>query len=240
MSLWRSIEMRVVPKTVRKMLNRGAERFCPVCQSEVRGFRTFGMPVRTNAQCPVCYSLERHRLLWMYLRQHTDLFDGRAKRILHVAPEPQLSRHLQSLPGVEYVSADMEKGKAMVVADVTQLPFGAGEFDVIFCNHVLEHVPDDRKAMAEFRRVLKPSGWAILQVPIRGHETYEDPSVTDPKERERLFGQWDHVRIYGSDYVRRLESAGFRVKVEPFASTLSVSDARRMGVDQGEEIFLCS
>jgi SAM-dependent methyltransferase len=239
MSIWKSIEMRVVPRAARKLLNRGSVRYCPVCESDVRRFRSFGMPSRADAQCPVCYSLERHRLLWLYLRKHTDLFDGKPKKILHVAPEPQLSRLLCGLPHVEYVSADAADGKAMVVADVTRLPFADREFDVVFCNHVLEHVTDDRKAMSEFRRVLKPTGWAILQVPIRGETTFEDPSVTDPDERERLFGQWDHVRIYGTDYVDRLESAGFDVKVDPFVRSISESDARRMGLDRGEDIFCC-
>jgi SAM-dependent methyltransferase len=197
------------------------------------------MPSRNEAQCPVCYSLERHRLIWRYFRECTDLCDGKPKRLLHVAPEPQLGRLLRGLPAIDYVSADLAPGKAMVRADVTNLPFQDNGFDVIYCSHVLEHVVDDRKAMSEFCRVLKPNGWAILQVPIRGETTFEDPSITSPEDRLQWFGQEDHVRIYGADYKERLERAGFTVTIDPLARSLPEIEAKRIGIDRGEDIYFC-
>lgn len=239
MCLWNSIALRIIPKPVRRLIHRGTARFCPVCGASVKGFRSFGVPPRKEAQCPVCYSLERHRLIWRYFRERTDLFDGKPKRLLHIAPEPQLGRLLRRLPGVDYVSADLAARKAMVCADVTNLPFRANEFDVIYCSHVLEHVPDDRKAMSEFCRVLRPNGWAILQVPLRGQTTFEDPSITSPEDRLRWFGQEDHVRIYGADYKERLEGAGFQVTIDPFAQSLPESEVQRMAIDRGEDVFFC-
>lgn len=242
MSIWKSIRLRVLPKPFRRLLNHGSARFCVICGSSLRGFRSFGVPSakpRIDAQCPVCYSLERHRLVWSYFTNKTDLFDGKPKRLLHVAPEPQLSRLLRRVPGLDYLSIDLEKGKAMMSADITNLPFKDKQFDVIYCSHVLEHVPEDRKAMAEFRRVLRPDGWAILLVPIRGEVTFEDSSVTSPEERERLFGQWDHVRIYGSDYVTRLREAGFKVRVDSYSKEFQENEIARMGIDRQEDIFFC-
>jgi ubiquinone/menaquinone biosynthesis C-methylase UbiE len=135
---------------------------------------------------------------------------------------------------VEYISADIVPGKAMVVADITNTSFADNEFDIIFCSHVLEHVPDDRKAMHELYRILNPAGFGILQVPIKTQrggipmtETYEDFSITDPGQREIAFGQHDHVRIYGTDFKDRLESAKFKVTLVRFADQLSEQDRRR-------------
>jgi SAM-dependent methyltransferase len=184
--------------------------------------------------------LERHRLIWLFFRQKTNLFDGRPKRLLHVAPEIQLSHRLKRVPGVDYLSIDLAWGRAMMRADITNLLFPHDSFDVIYCSHVLEHIPNDHKAMTEFYRVLKPSGWAILQVPIKGKTTFEDPSVTSPAERERLFGQSDHVRIYGEDYVDRLERAGFKVTVDQFAQQLPDGEAGQIVIDRSEKIYFCS
>jgi SAM-dependent methyltransferase len=221
------------------MRYRGSERYCPVCRSHVNRFLPHGNPPRADARCPVCDSLERHRLLWLYLAEATDLFDGRRKRVLHAAPEPYLTRLLRSIPGVNYLSIDLLPGNAMLQADLTRLQFGDDSFDVIFCSHVLEHIPDDRKAMAELRRVLHPSGWAILQVPMRGQVTQEDPSVTSNEERTRLFGQHDHVRYYGADFKGRLESVGFHVQADAFHSRLPQATARRMGISGARSIHFC-
>ena len=239
MKLLRSIAWRIIPTPVRRLLNRGSARFCPVCESWVARFRPFGVQSRPNAKCPVCSSLERDRLIWLFFRQKTDLFDGRPKRLLHVAPEPQLSRRLKRVPGVDYVSIDLAWGKAMMRANVTDLLFPQDSFDVVYCSHVLEHIPNDRKAIAELYRVLKPDGWAILQVPIKSKTTLEDSSVTDPAERQRVFGQWDHVRIYGEDYVDRLKGAGFKVTVELFAKELSEEAAKEIAISRSERIYLC-
>lgn len=159
--------------------------------------------------------------------------------MLHVAPEPQLSRLFQDKDYIEYLSADLCSSRAMVAMDITDIQYPANHFDVIYCSHVLEHVPDDKRAMRELRRVLKPEGWAILQVPITADETFEDPSITDPKERVRVFGQHDHVRRYGPDYVNRLRGAGFSVTVDTFAAQLPDNLVVRYGLVRSHEVFLC-
>lgn len=165
---------------------------------------------RANAWCPRCKSSERHRLLWLYLERETSILRDPV-RVLHMAAEPGLSRRLKSLPNVDYTSADLFDNQSMVRADITDLPFDDASFDVVLCNHVLEHIDDDQQAMRELSRVLRPQGCAIMQHPVDlGRETtYEDPSVTDPVERDRVFFQHDHVRIYGRDFEARLRANGF-------------------------------
>jgi SAM-dependent methyltransferase len=201
----------LMPK-LKRLLPFGHKLRCPICESYHRRFRPFGLVPRPNAQCPGCGSLERHRLVWEFFRRETDLFDGRRKHMLHVAPEECLSARLRTLPDLDYLTADLINPAAMVAMDVTDIQFADHTFDVIYCSHVLEHVPEDRKAMREFFRVLKPDGWVVLMVPIEADATFEDPTVTDPKERERVFGQADHVRLYGPDFADRLREAGFAVR----------------------------
>lgn len=225
----RHLARTVVPKRVRPRLKaiyyRGGRYVCPVCGSRLRRFlpNGFDFPVlrekdiiggawRADIQCPVCDSVDRERLLYLYLRNKTDLFRG-GYRILHVAAERGLEKHLRGL-GPGYLTADLFDPNAMVRMDVTAIQFEDNFFDVIICNHVLEHVPDDRRAMAELYRVMKPGGWGILQVPLSPllDRTYEDPSIVSESAREQAFGQSDHVRIYGFDYRSRLEEAGFEVR----------------------------
>src|SRR5690606_5498676 len=162
-----------------------------------------GRQPRPEAKCPVCGALERHRLIVRFLAERTDFWNGRTKRMLHVAPEAQIRTMFMRAPGVRYVSADISLRRPMVQADLTNLGFADETFDVIYCSHVLEHVDDDLRAMRELRRVLRPGGWAILQVPIIRDVTYEDPTVTTPEGRLAAFGQRDHVRAYGRDYADR-------------------------------------
>jgi len=223
---------------VRRILYAGVNYECPVCNSRLERFKP--MATRQSARCPVCGSLERHRLVWLYCRAKTDLFDCRQKRLLHVAPEPCLAEELRHIDALEYVGADLESRHATVKMDVTAIQFGDASFDVILCNHVLEHVADDRKAMRELLRVLKPGGWAIMQVPIKGETTREDPTVTSAAERTRLYGQDDHVRQYGRDYVERLRTAGFLVEIDPFAVRLTVSERERYRVFADEELYCCT
>ena len=159
--------------------------------------------------------------------------------MLHIAPEPHLSQLFQKANLVDYLSADLCASKAMVKMDITDIRYSDNTFDVIYCSHVLEHVFDDRKAMREFYRVLKPSGWAILQVPILADKTFEDSAVVYPEERERLFGQHDHVRQYGRDYKDRLIDAGFRVRVVGFVKELSNRTVRRLGLMRNEDVYFC-
>lgn len=220
---------------------RGDGRWCPVCERSSRRFRAFGEVRREDAKCPQCGALERHRLTWLYFAQRTDLFDGRSKRVLHVAPEqwfePRLRRHL----GAGYLTADLIDPHVMERMDITRIPYPDGSFDAVYCSHVLEHVPDDRRAMREFRRVLKPGGWAILLVPTTAERTVEDPTVTDPAERRRRFGQDDHVRRYGPDYAERLREAGFDVTVTLPADLVPRAEAIRMGIGPAAgEIYHCT
>lgn len=219
-----------VRKAVYSTYYGGSERYCPVCDTHLRRLLPTGNPVREDAECPICLSRERHRLMWLYLRDRTDLLDGKPKRLLHVAPEMGLGRRFQQAPNVDYLSGDLNSPDAMVKMDVTDIQYPENSFDVIFCSHVLEHVPNDRKAMRELYRVLKPGGWAMLQVPIARKTTFEDAGVTTEAERLRVFGQEDHVRIYGEDYVDRLEEAGFDVTMDKFILEFSDQDLLRMGL----------
>jgi SAM-dependent methyltransferase len=223
-------------RRVRARSHRGDAVFCPLCSRSFSQFAMVGSPPRRGA-CPFCDSRERHRLLWLYLQNETDVFTAR-KRLLHFAPEETLQTMFASLANLDYVSADLVSRAAQVQADITQLQFADGTFDVILCSHVLEHVPDDGRAMGELLRVLKQGGVAIVQVPIdrARAETYEDWSITSPVEREKAFGQSDHVRWYGLDFPARLEAAGFRVTAIPYASN---HDVHRLGLDPYEEIYRC-
>ncbi len=197
------------------------------------------MPVRDDALCPQCGSLERHRLIWLFLKRYTDLESGTARTLLHVAPEPSLAQRLRSVPGITYRSIDWDSSTAMVRMDLMKLAFPDQVFDIVFCSHVLEHVADDAVAMQECRRVLKPTGWAVFLVPIIREFTYEDPTITDPADRERLFGQADHVRAYGPDFQDRLAANGFTVRRMSPVDVLRKSDPD-IGVKPGEwPIFYC-
>lgn len=185
--------------------------YCPICRSRHDQFRPFGTPPRANALCPTCTSLERHRALWLFLERCTDFFASPNLRMLHFAPEACLERRFRQLLA-GYVTADLLDSRADVRADITALQFNDASFDIVYCSHVLEHVPDDHKAMRELYRVLDSDGLAIVMVPLRGAVTEEDLSITDPQERARRYGQADHVRYYGMDIVTRLQAAGFDVQ----------------------------
>ncbi len=237
---------QLLPPPVKSVVKRvwlaGRDRLCPVCGRSTRMFLEHGTPPRQGARCPWCQALERHRLVWWYFRSSTDLFDGRPKRVLHLAPERCLEPRLKEAIGAGYLTGDLRDPAAMERIDITDIQHPDASFDVIYCSHVLEHVPDDRRAMAELRRVLKPSGWAVLLAPIFGERTVEDPSITDPQERRWRFGHPDHVRIYGLDYVDRLRGAGFTVRHLRPADILTAEEARRIGVETSDagDIFHCS
>jgi SAM-dependent methyltransferase len=216
----------------------GRARFCPCCNHAFRRFVAWNG--REGIRCPRCGSHERQRLLLLYLRARTDLFLS-DHHLLHVAPEPSLVPHLLRLPNLEYLRADLDHPLAEPV-DLTDMRFEDDTFDVVICNHVLEHIPDDRRAMQELFRVLVPGGWAVLQVPIElGRErTLEDPSITSPSDRLRMYGDEDHKRLYGRDYVDRLRSVGFEVELDDFASRLSRTLVERCALDPDEVIFRCA
>ena len=223
----------------RKIKAFGLARYCPVCRSRVRFFLPHGLKPRVGAECPVCSGLERHRLVWMVLNRRTDLFDARLKKMLHIAPETVYSRQLRRLNHLFYVSADLRLPSAMIRLDVTRLPFPGRTFDAVYCGHVLEHVPEDRKALKELFRVMAPGGWALIQVPITAAETMEDPAVVEPAERTAAYGHPDHVRRYGPDVQARLTAAGFSVRQIRAADVVTLREAEKMGIKDHKGVFLC-
>lgn len=219
---------------------RGSAVTCPVCGKGFRKFLPYGrINPRQNALCPNCMSLERHRAIWLYLREKTDFFRTRL-RVLHVAPEACFMRAFEKQHGDGYITADIESPLAKVKMDIHQIPFEANSFDVVLCNHVLEHVDNDIVAMGEIARVLKHGGFAILMVPFFNpvpDDTLEDLSVTDPRERERLFGQDDHVRKYGRDYPARIARAGLVPLTDSFVREMSDTQRAAYGLASGEVIY---
>lgn len=216
----------------------GSARHCPCCGRSSRKFLPAGTKRREDAVCPSCGARERQRLLWLYLSRETDL-SRRPLRVLHFAPEECLSRRFRAQRNLSYVTADLEATKADVAVDITSMQFPPESFDVVLCCHVLEHVPDDRRALSEIFRVLRPAGWAILQVPIDATAltTEEGAHILDPLERERRFGQADHIRMYGRDYLARLRAAGFDVTVTEYAQQFTPHEIRRMSLDPDEPVF---
>jgi SAM-dependent methyltransferase len=210
-----------------------------VCDSYQRAFEPHGIVPRPDARCPDCGSLERHRLVWLYLKDEMSFLDGSPRVMLHLAPEPALERRLRAVRGLTRITGDLSRGKVMVRLDVTRLPFDSESFDAICCSHVLEHVVDDAAAMGELRRVLRPGGWAILQVPVLREVTDEDPTVVEPEERLKRFGQEDHVRIYGRDYADRLARSGFEVRADDYTRRLSPERRTYLGLDPRESVYLC-
>ena len=211
---------------------------CPVCGKHFRKFLPYGYgEAMDNRLCPNCLSLERHRLLWLFLKEKTDFFTSPLK-VLHFAPEQPFLKRFRALKNLDYTTADLDSPIADLHLDVTAIDQPSDTYDVLICNHVLEHVSDANKAFKEIQRVLKPGGWAILLVPINPDvDTFEDPSVTDPKERERLFGQYDHVRQFGRDYAEVLRKAGFEVVEDRLYYELPEAQRERMRLARrGEEL----
>jgi SAM-dependent methyltransferase len=211
----------------------GNEVECLICQKHYKKFLPYGrLSSRPNALCPNCLSLERHRLIWLYLKEKTNFFSAKLS-VLHIAPEHCFIKPFEQQHGENYTTADIESPLAKVKMDIHQMPFQDNRFDVVLCNHVLEHVKDDILALSEIRRVLKPGGWAILLVPFFNpvaDVTIEDNSITDPRQRESLFGQSDHVRKYGNDYPDRIRRSGLAVDEEKFAFAINSEKKFRLGL----------
>ena len=210
----------------------GEGKECPVCGCKRRKFLPYGyVTPRENALCPKCLSLERHRLLWLWLLRESDLGRGAMAlpRMLHIAPEVALMRRFRKMYNAtpeRYITADLESPLADMHFDVQQIPLKDGEMDVVICNHIMEHVEDDRLAMRELHRILRHGGWGVVLSPVereREH-TFEDDTITDEDERTRIFGQYDHRRIYGRDYADRLREAGFEVMVLPYMQHLTSAE----------------
>jgi len=215
-------QVQVRGKRRRRLLSLALkQRRCPFCGWFGYRFEPFGnaSTFRRDAQCPLCGSLERHRAAFLLLRKRLE----RGQKVLHFAPEPLMVPWLVSLSS-DYVNADLLH-PAMRKMDITAIDLPDESRTLVWCSHVLEHVPDDRKALSELFRVLEPGGLLVLQVPIGGDTTYEDPAVTSAAERLEKFLQEDHVRLYGRDLARRMEEAGFACQV---VSTSSLSDVEQM------------
>ena len=227
---WVKEPIKKVAMAVRAVPHYGTGRDCPVCGKSAKRFLPYGGIRRPDAQCPHCGALERHRYLWIYFTEHTDLFDGKDKKVLHVAPEECFEQRFKTRLGNSYITADLISPRATVKMDITDIQYPDETFDVIYCSHVLEHVVEDRKAMGEFYRTLKNDGWAVLLVPISRETTFEDPSINDPEARLAAFGHRGHVRRYGKDYVDRLRETGFKVSIIAVDEIVPKKDAERMGL----------
>ena len=219
---------------------RGANHTDPIDGKQFKSFLPYGYEnPRDNVLSPSTLSLERHRLLWLYLKKETDFFTAPLK-VLHFAPEQAFYKRFHNLKNLDYTTTDLNSPLADVKADICNLPFEDASFDVIFCNHVLEHIPDDTKAMEELYRILKPGGWGIFQIPqdLKRATTFEDDTITDKKERTKIFGQYDHVRIYGRDYFEKLRNIGFIVEEVDYTATLISDEIEKYRLANGELIPL--
>jgi SAM-dependent methyltransferase len=197
---------------------------------------------RNNVLSPSTLSLERHRLLWLYLKNETTFFTAtKNKKVLHFAPEQAFYKLFRNQKNIDYTTTDLFSPLADVKADICNLPFQDNAYDYIFCNHVLEHIPDDSKAMSELFRVLKPNGMAILQIPqdLNRAITFSDDAITNQKERAAIFGQYDHVRIYGRDYFDKLRNIGFKVIEEDYTNKISPELVKKYCLAKGEIIPVC-
>lgn len=220
---------------------KGSKFTDPIDGKSFRKFLPYGYEKqRDNALSPSTFSLERHRLLWLYLQNETDFFN-KDHKVLHFAPEQAFYSRFRKQKNLEYITTDLNSPLADVKADICRLPFEENSFDIILCNHVLEHIPDDQKAMQELFRVLRRGGWAILQIPqdLNRGITFQDDSITDKKRRRELFGQYDHVRIYGRDYFDKLRRIGFRVEEVDYTKILGADAVKKYALAEGEIIPVC-
>jgi len=215
---------------------RGDKYTDPIDGNSYRKFLPYGYEkVRENVLAPGTLSLERHRLFWLYLTRETSFFTENL-RVLHFAPEQAFLKRFRKLKNITYTTTDLNSPIADVKADICNLPFKDNSYDFIICNHVLEHIPDDTKAMQEIYRILAPKGTAILQVPYERNRktTFEDNTITDPKERAAIFGQYDHVRVYGMDYFEKLKSVGFTVEAVDYTAQLSEKEIETYRLPKNE------
>jgi predicted SAM-dependent methyltransferase len=255
------LTQRIIPKKYHSKLKAlvyiGNKFECPFCGGHFRKLLPSGLNLsvlnnmkvvsggyRLNSLCPQCHSSDRERMVYLFIRNKTTLFQKTQKqlRILHVAPENNLQQVLTSYAHFDYLCADLSPSFTTVKIDITNIQYEDNSFDVIICCHVFEHIQNDLRAMSELYRVLKHGGWAILQVPISLSlkNTYEDPMIMTPDDRKKAFGQSDHVRIYAQDYKDRLEKVGFSVGIFNLASEYGTSFADKYGLLKNENIYFCN
>ena len=258
------IRLSYVARPVLAFALKGNTFTDPIDGKSFKMFLPYGYGTqRNNVLSPSTLSLERHRLLWLYLNEETDFFQSQlasdstgtnpkkiklrdaetnsALKVLHFAPEQAFYKLFRNQKNLDYTTTDLFSPLADVKADICDLPFEDNQYDVILCNHVLEHIPDDTKAMQELYRVLKPGGMAILQIPqdLSRATTFADDTITDQKERAKIFGQYDHVRIYGRDYFNKLRSIGFKVIEEDYTNKIAPELVEKYCLAKGEIIPVC-
>jgi SAM-dependent methyltransferase len=232
------IRLSYVLKPILELTLKGKNYTDPIDGKSFRTFLPYGYGTqRQNVLSPSTLSLERHRLLWLYLKNDTNFFSAKLK-VLHFAPEQCFLNRFRAMDNLDYTTTDLNSPIADVKADICHLPFEDDSYDVILCNHVLEHILDDEKAMKELYRVLKPGGWGVFQIPqdLKRETTFEDNTITDKKERTKIFGQYDHVRVYGLDYFDKLRAAGFKVEAVDYSKNLTAEDIDRYRLAPGELI----
>ena len=265
------IRLSIVVRPILAFLLKGNRFTDPIDGKSFKMFLPYGYGnQRNNVLSPSTLSLERHRLLWLYLQNETDFFNSElvseskqinsestisnnkrtilrdtesssVLKVLHFAPEQEFYKRFKKQTNIDYTTTDLLSPLADVKADICNLPFQDNHYDVILCNHVLEHIPNDTKAMQELYRVLKPGGMAILQIPqdLSRATTFSDDSIIDQKERAKIFGQYDHVRVYGRDYFDKLRSIGFNVDEEDYTSKIAPELVTKYCLAKGEIIPVC-
>lgn len=232
------IRFSYVLKPILELALKGKNYTDPIDGKSFRTFLPYGYGTqRQNVLSPSTLSLERHRLLWLYLKNDTNFFSAKLK-VLHFAPEQCFLNRFRAMDNLDYTTTDLNSPIADVKADICNLPFNDNQFDVILCNHVLEHILDDKTAMKELYRVLKPGGWGVFQIPqdLKREKTFEDNTITDKKERAKIFGQYDHVRVYGLDYFDKLRAVGFTVEAIDYSKNLTTEDLDKYRLAPGELI----
>ena len=237
------IRLSYVVRPILAFFLKGTRYTDPIDGKSFSMFLPYGYGLqRNNVLSPSTLSLERHRLLWLWLKNETDFFTATTKRkLLHFAPEQAFYKIFRNQKNLDYTTTDLLSPLADVKADICNLPFADNSFDIIFCNHVLEHIPDDTKAMQEIFRVLNHGGMAILQIPqdLNRDKTFSDDSITDQKQRAKIFGQYDHVRIYGLDYFEKLRSIGFRLNTVNYSAQMPLKMVEKYCLAKGEILPVC-
>lgn len=218
---------------VRSSIYRGDKVECSCCGMS---FRLFLFSPYMTALCPNCLSYERYRLLCRYLTDRMD-FGSEPARLLDIAPTWCFQEFCRSHENIDYLSVDIASPYAMRKMDILDLEFEDESFDAVVCYHVLEHIEEDMAALGELHRILKPGGWAIIQVPIHIEKTVHRSELTT-EEQERILKFPDHVRGYGKDFKDRLESAGFRVEVDSYVRGFSPEEIKRYGLDRKEDLYV--
>lgn len=237
------IRLSYVFRLFAPLLFRGKKVQCTVCEKQFSKFLPYGSKVarRENVLCPNCLTLERHRWMWIYLKERSDFFTGKHK-VLHIAPEQCFHKRFKKLKNLEYTTGDLVSPIADYHFDLHKIPFDESTYNIIFCNHVLEHVADEMQCMRELFRVMAPGGWGIFQVPLdyTREETYQDDSIQSPEDREKHYWQKDHVRLFGRDFPKKLSAAGFTVDEVLPSDLLSKEDIARFRLQEGEVLYICN